>query len=960
MGSLYPLRVAAVILTAILAVTSPAFAKLEPPVAIALATDEGQLRAGAVIDISGTLTPQVDLGILDLRFETEGAVVVKDADKTRFYNLAAGQPVPFTVTARYLRNGKASVHVWADGADREGRVIWSKRETLYALVRPDRSFAAMGDYLKLERAAIAFDRATNKISAETAATRLRDLSRVPFTHDSRPLPEKEFSAQEKRLNTLIGAPENGYQPNVSAQSQGVHKMDCCITVQGHVDWTDENGNTHPVFGAAVHIRDDDLGPDEDIVAVATDTNGNYSVQVDNDDGFGAGDRDIYVEVHAANSLINTTDSSDTYEMVGPVHDETPTGTTITENFTAANSGGGEAFSVFQAATWIAVYARDKNGGPLPQVEVIWPNGGTGSFYDGDVNIEQADRWDWDTVMHEYGHYIADQLDTEDNPGGPHNLGDCISVTGSHDKSEGVRLAWGEGWPTYNGTVAQQILGLASLNVPRVGDTTYQDLEDGSVVYDLEGEDSVGIGEDNEVAVQRLLFDLFDSANDNRDSISRSDQSIWNTLDAADPTTLSAGWNALRSGVSNQTDLLMGKIASDQTIGPRLIAPAAGAIVSPSNANFSWRADVGCSNSFAGNSFTLKFYNAATFANVLNIPGLSSTSTTLTAGQLSTLVASSHQILWAVEGSNTSSPGTGPYLGENFAITVNRPPTANAGTDITAECSSHTTTPVLLNGTASSDPDGDTLTFTWSAPGVTFDNNHSATPTGQFPEGTTTVTLTVSDGIQQDTDTMTVTIVDTTPPVIACPSNITVECTGNLGVEATDPQLAPFFGGVSATDVCDPNPAITNNAPAFFGLGTTPVVFTATDDHGNASSCTATVTVVDTHPPEITVTVTPTSLWPPNHKMIAINATVTVTDECDPNPTFTLTSITSNEPDNGLGDGDQPNDIQGASYGTADTSFLLRAERSGKGTGRVYTITYTGKDSSNNTATATATVVVQHP
>jgi len=870
--------------------------------------------------------------------------------------------VPFTVTVRYLRNGKASVHVWADGADRDGRAMWSKRETLYALVRPDRSFAAMGDYLKLDRAAIAFDRATNKISAETASTRLRDLSHVPFAHDTtRPMPEKVFTTQEKKLNTFVGAPEEGYQPRAAAKADGVHKMDCCITVQGHVDWTDENGNTHPVFGAAVHIRDDDLGPDEDIVAVPTDVNGNYSVSVDNDDGIGAGDRDIYVEVHAANSLVDTTDGSDTYEMVGPTHDETPTGTTITENFTAANSGGGEAFSVFEAATWIAVYARDKNGGsPLPQVEVVWPNGDTKSFYDGDVNIEQPDRWDWDTVMHEFGHYIADELNTEDNPGGAHNLGDCIAVTGSHDKSEGVRLAWGEGWPTYNGTVAQQVLGLASLNVPRVGDTTYQDVEDGSVVYDLEGEDSVGIGEDNEVAVQRLLFDLFDSANDGRDTVSRSDQSIWSALDAADPTTLSAGWNTLRSGVSNQTDLLMGKIASDQTIGPRLTAPVAGAIVSPATANFSWNADVGCSNSFAGNSFTLKFYNASSFANVLNVPGLSSTSTTLTAGQFATLVASGHQVLWAVEGSNTSSPGTGPYLGENFAITVNRPPTANAGTDITAECSSHTTTPVHLNGTASSDPDGDTLTFTWSAAGVTFDNNHSATPTGQFHEGTTVVTLTVSDGFQQDTDTVSVTVVDTTPPVIACPANITVECTGDLGVQATDPQLAPFFAGVSATDVCDPNPAITNNAPSFFPLGTTPVKFTATDDHTNASSCTATVTVIDSHPPKITVSVTPTSLWPPNHKMALIDATVTVTDECDPNPTFTLTSITSSEPDNGLGDGDTANDIQAAAYGTADTSFLVRAERGGKGVGRVYTIKYTGKDSSGNTATATATVVVPHP
>ncbi len=48
----------------------------------------------------------------------------------------------------------------------------------------------------------------------------------------------------------------------------------------------------------------------------------------------------------------------------------------------------------------------------------------------------------------------------------------------------------------------------------------------------------------------------------------------------------------------------------------------------------------------------------------------------------------------------------------------------------------------------------------------------------------------------------------------------------------------------------------------------------------------------------------------------------------------LTSIVSNELDNGLGDGQQPNDIQEAIVGTQDTSFCLRAERSGMGTGRI--------------------------
>jgi hypothetical protein len=81
---------------------------------------------------------------------------------------------------------------------------------------------------------------------------------------------------------------------------------------------------------------------------------------------------------------------------------------------------------------------------------------------------------------------------------------------------------------------------------------------------------------------------------------------------------------------------------------------------------------------------------------------------------------------------------------------------------------------------------------------------------------------------------------------------------------------------------------------------------------------------------------------------------------DPAVAFQLLSITSDEPDNGLGDGDTAGDIQGATLGTADTSFALRAERSGAGSGRVYTVVYRATDGSGNSSLATARVTVPHP
>ena len=112
---------------------------------------------------------------------------------------------------------------------------------------------------------------------------------------------------------------------------------------------------------------------------------------------------------------------------------------------------------------------------------------------------------------------------------------------------------------------------------------------------------------------------------------------------------------------------------------------------------------------------------------------------------------------------------------------------------------------------------------------------------------------------------------------------------------------------------------------------------------------------DAVPPVVEVSVVPDTLWPPNHKYVTVQATVDVSDNIDPNPTLTLVSVTSNEPDDGLGDGDTPDDI----VIVDDFTFKLRAERSGTGDGRVYTITYQATDACGNSTVATATVTVPH-
>lgn len=139
-------------------------------------------------------------------------------------------------------------------------------------------------------------------------------------------------------------------------------------------------------------------------------------------------------------------------------------------------------------------------------------------------------------------------------------------------------------------------------------------------------------------------------------------------------------------------------------------------------------------------------------------------------------------------------------------------------------------------------------------------------------------------------------------------------------------------------------------------GTATGTGTGTDAGGGSGTPVAAACTPDATAPAITGTsATPNVLWPPNHKLVAVTATATASDECDPNPRCAISSVSSNEPVNGLGDGDTAPDwfVAGA------TTLWLRAERSGLGTGRVYTIGLTCTDAAGNASSGSTTVLVPH-
>lgn len=143
--------------------------------------------------------------------------------------------------------------------------------------------------------------------------------------------------------------------------------------------------------------------------------------------------------------------------------------------------------------------------------------------------------------------------------------------------------------------------------------------------------------------------------------------------------------------------------------------------------------------------------------------------------------------------------------------ANQPPVANAGPDQTVECTGHGCALVTLDGSKSSDPDGDTLSFVWQDESKNLVGT-SAVAQFTVPMGAHTFTLTVTDaGGLSSTAVTHVTVRDTNPPTLQ------VALSPNV-LRPREHKLVLVDATINVSDVCDPNPtvklvSITSNDPA---------------------------------------------------------------------------------------------------------------------------------------------------
>jgi HYR domain len=171
-----------------------------------------------------------------------------------------------------------------------------------------------------------------------------------------------------------------------------------------------------------------------------------------------------------------------------------------------------------------------------------------------------------------------------------------------------------------------------------------------------------------------------------------------------------------------------------------------------------------------------------------------------------------------------------------AVRDTTPPELTVSGNITKEATGPSGASLTYSATATDLVDGSVTPACTPASGATF------------VLGATTVSCTAKDkaGNEAAAKTFTITVVDTTPPVVTVPANILLEAAGPSGAAAMFTSSANDLVDGSVATQCS---AVTG---AVFPLGTTTVTCTATDAHKNTGTGSFTITVVDTTPPAITV------------------------------------------------------------------------------------------------------------
>lgn len=344
--------------------------------------------------------------------------------------------------------------------------------------------------------------------------------------------------------------------------------------------------------------------DDYITSVYTNSNGSYSVTIENDTSLFEGGYDLYIKICARGRYVNVVDKNDElYYIKKYLGEDINNGANIAGNFTFSNGPTiYRAFQAQQAAAMASSYIYKRKGNYLTNLTIHFPNNekSVSSYSNNNIFLISGDYCDWDIIQHEYGHHVAAKLGFDESPGGKHGIG-TNSCDVLKNKDKGLKLAWSEGWATYFAIALQQSMGAKSLNIPNVGDLYYTNTINSTLNQSIETP-SFPRGEGDGMAVAAVLLDIADSTA-SEDMVALGYTSVYNYITKNKCVTLYEFIKKIQ-GASNSRDLYLGDILSSVNVS----CLYAKSTVSTTSAKFSWKQPYS-SSLFDDWSYTVIFYNS---------------------------------------------------------------------------------------------------------------------------------------------------------------------------------------------------------------------------------------------------------------------------------------------------------------------------------------------------------------
>jgi subtilisin-like proprotein convertase family protein len=191
----------------------------------------------------------------------------------------------------------------------------------------------------------------------------------------------------------------------------------------------------------------------------------------------------------------------------------------------SNEGG--AFNIFDCLVEGTKKVESLSVSSPPLITVHWQRGYvSGTYYQSNTiyingSSNDPDEYDDGVILHEYGHFIADKYSYDKSPGGVHSL---------DNTNQNIRLSWSEGWAGFFSSLCRNDPLLISvykpdgqwqvfsINIETLDTSHYGSLRD------------ISTGQDTEVAVSAILWDIFDNPNGDDDPLGLGAQYTWNIFD----------------------------------------------------------------------------------------------------------------------------------------------------------------------------------------------------------------------------------------------------------------------------------------------------------------------------------------------------------------------------------------------------------------------------------------------